>query len=114
MCYNMSVTSIEVRDITDLDAMAKVLCPESRKVLGHLSLHETLMKYLKLHDGNPIVAKLHQCGPQGPVDMVTPNNSEAEACFELFNKQPARCSLPDTFIMCYACLVPHSFLSRTF
>ncbi len=69
--------------------MAEELCPESGNVLGHLSLQKTLMKHLKLHNSNPMVAELHQCGPQGPVDMVIPNSSEAEACFEMFNKQPA-------------------------
>ncbi len=34
-------------------------------------------------------AELHQHGPQGPVDMVIPNTSLAESCFEMFNKQPA-------------------------
>jgi hypothetical protein len=29
MCYNMSVVSVEVRGIMDLDATAEVLCPES-------------------------------------------------------------------------------------
>ncbi len=38
MCYNMSVVSVEVRGITDLDASADVLCPESGDVLGQLSL----------------------------------------------------------------------------
>jgi hypothetical protein len=33
--------------------------------------------------------ELHQHGPQGPVDMVIPNTSATEACFEMFNKQPA-------------------------
>jgi len=47
------------------------------------------MKYLKLKDGNPMVAELHQHGPQGPVYMVIPNTSKAEACSEMFNKQPA-------------------------
>jgi hypothetical protein len=90
MCYNMSVVSIKVRGITDLDTTAEVLCPKSGNILGHLSLQETLMKYLKMYDGNPTVAELHQRGPQGLVDMVRPNCSEAEACFEmLFNKQPA-------------------------
>ncbi len=89
MCYNMSMVSIEVRGITDLDAMAEVLCPESGNVLGHLSLQETLMKYLKMYNGNPMVAELHQRGPQGPVNMVIPNSSEVEACFKMFNKQPA-------------------------
>ena len=47
------------------------------------------MKYLRQKDGTPLVAELHQCGPQGPVDMVIPNSGKAEARFEMFNKQPA-------------------------
>ncbi len=89
MCYNMSVVSIEVSGIMDLDASADVLCPESGNALGQLSLQETLMKYLKLKDSNPMVAELHQRGPQGPVDMVIPNTSEVEARSKIFNKQPA-------------------------
>jgi hypothetical protein len=46
------------------------------------------MKYLKQKDSTPLVAELHQHGPQGPVDMVIPNSGEAEARFEMFNKQP--------------------------
>jgi hypothetical protein len=89
MCYNMSVVSVKVGGITNLNAMAEVLCPKSGNVLRNLSLQETLMKYLKLQDGNPMVAELHQSGPQGPVNMVIPNSSEAEASFEMFNKQLA-------------------------
>ncbi len=47
------------------------------------------MKYLKQKDGTPLVAELHQHGPQGPVDMVIPNSGKAEVRFEMFNKQPA-------------------------
>jgi hypothetical protein len=89
MCYNMSVVCAEVQGIMDLDASAEVLCPQSGSTLGHLSLRETLMKYLKQKDGTPLVAELHQRGPQGPVDMAIPNSGEVEARFELFNKQPA-------------------------
>jgi hypothetical protein len=85
----MSVISIEVRGILDLKASAEILCPTTRNVLGHLSLQQTLMKYLKLQDGNPMCTKLHQRRPQGSVDMVIPNTSVAEACFKMFNKQPA-------------------------
>jgi hypothetical protein len=88
MCYNMSVVSAEVQGITDLDALAQVICPQSGATLGSLSLRETLIKYLKQKDGTSLVAELHQRGPQGPVDMVTPNSGEAEAHFEMFNKQP--------------------------
>ncbi len=89
MCYNMSVVSTEVHRITDLDASAEVICPQSGDTLGRLSLRETLMKYLKQKDGTPLVTELHQRKPQGPVDMVIPNSSEAGARFEMFNKQPA-------------------------
>ncbi len=76
MCYNMSVVSAEVHGIMDLDALAEVICPQSGDTLGHLSLRETLMKYLKQKDGTPLVAELHQRGPQGPVDMVIPNSGK--------------------------------------
>jgi hypothetical protein len=84
----MSVVSAEVQGITDLDASAEVICPQSGETLGSLSLRETLMKYLKQKDGTPLVTELHQHGPQGLVDMVIPNSGKAEARFEMFNKQP--------------------------
>ena len=87
--YNMSLISIQVKGITNLESSAEVTCPESGNVIGHLSLRQTLLKYLKFQDGNPMCAELHQRGPQGPVDMVIPNTSLAECCFEMFNKQPA-------------------------
>ena len=87
--YNTSLISVQVKDITDLEASAEVTCPESGNVIGRLSLRQTLLKYPKLPDGNPMCAELHQCGPQGLVDMVIPNTSLAEGSFEMFNKQPA-------------------------
>jgi hypothetical protein len=47
------------------------------------------MKYLKLHNGTPMCAEMHQQGPQSLVDMVIPNTAAAEVRFEMFNKQPA-------------------------
>ena len=87
--YNMSLISVQVNGITDLEASAEVKCPESGDVLGHLSLRQTLLKYLKLPDGNPMCAELHQRGFQTPVDMIIPNTPLAERTFEMFNKQPA-------------------------
>jgi hypothetical protein len=89
MNYNMSLISVQVKGITDLEASAEVTCPESGNVIGRLSLRQTLLKYLKLPDHNPMCAELHQRGPQGPVDMVIPNTLLAECSFEMFNKQPA-------------------------
>ena len=87
--YNMSLVSVQFKGITDLEALAEVTCPESGNVIGRLSLRQTLLKYLKLPDGNPMCAELHQRGLQGPVDMVIPNTLLAECSFEMFNKQPA-------------------------
>jgi hypothetical protein len=65
MCYNMSVINVKVWGILDLNASAEILCPTTGNVLGHLSLRQTLMKYLKLQDGTPMCAELHQQGLQG-------------------------------------------------
>ncbi len=81
--YNMSLVSVQVKGITDLEASAEVTYPESGNVIGRLSLRQTLLKYLKLTDGTPMCAELHQRGPQGPVDMVIPNTPLAECGFEM-------------------------------
>jgi hypothetical protein len=88
-CYNMSVISIEVRSITDIDKTADIYCPTSGKKLGKLSLQQALMRYLKLQDGSPLCAEIHQRGLLGQVDIIIPNTADAEARFEMFNKQPA-------------------------
>ncbi len=107
MCYNMSVISIKVRGIFDLNASAEILCPTTGNLLGHLSLRQTLMKYLKLQDGIPMCAELHQRGLQGPVDMIIPNTAAARLVL--------RCSISSRLAICITCsllLVPPPFLSR--
>ncbi len=86
-CYNMSVISIEVRGIANIDKRADIYCPTSGDKLGELLLQQTLMRYLKLHNGSPLCAEIHQQGLLGQVNMVIPNTSEAEVRFEMFNKQ---------------------------
>jgi hypothetical protein len=60
--YNMSLISVKVKGITDLEALAEVTCPESGNVIGCLSLRQTLLKYLKLPDGNPMCAEYISVG----------------------------------------------------
>jgi hypothetical protein len=88
-CYNMSVISVKVQGISNIDKTATIYCPSSGDRLGKLLLRQTLMKYLKLPDGSPLCAEIHQQGLLGQVDMVIPNTADAEARFEMFNKQPA-------------------------
>ncbi len=85
----MSVISVEVRGISNIDKTATIYCPTWGDWLGKLLLRQTLMKYLKLPDGSPLCAEIHQRGLLGQVDMVIPNTADAEARFEMFNKQPA-------------------------
>jgi hypothetical protein len=85
----MSVISVEVQCISDIDKMATIYCPTSGDRLGELLLRQTLMKYLKLPDGSPLCAEIHQQGLLGQVNMVIPNTADDEASFEMFNKQPA-------------------------
>ena len=88
-CYNMIVTSVKVRGIANIDKTANIYCPTFGDRLGELSLRQTLMRYLKLHDGSPLCTEIYQQGLLGQVDMVFPNTLVAEAQFEMFNKQPA-------------------------
>ncbi len=41
--YNMSLVSVQVKGITDLEASAEVTCPESGNVIGRLSLRLSLL-----------------------------------------------------------------------
>ena len=43
-CYNMSVISVEVHGITDINGNADIYCPTSGKKLGKLLLQQTLMQ----------------------------------------------------------------------
>jgi hypothetical protein len=86
----MIVTSVKVRGIANIDKTANIYCATSGDRLGELSLWQTLMRYLKLHDGSLLYAEIHQQGLLGQVDMVIPNTSDEEACFEMFKKQPSR------------------------
>jgi hypothetical protein len=88
-CYNMSVFSVEVRGIANVDKTADIFCPTSGDKLGQLLLQQTLMRYLMLHDGSPLCAEIHQQCLLGQVNIVIPNTLAEEAQFEMFNKQPA-------------------------
>ncbi len=89
-CYNMIVISVEVRGIANVDKTVDNYCPTSGNKLGQLLLQQTLMRYLKLHDGSPLCAEINQQGLLGQVDMVIPNTLATEIRFEMFNKHPSR------------------------
>jgi hypothetical protein len=78
-CYNMNVISVEVRGIANVDKMADIYFPTSGDKLDQLLLQQTLMSYLKLHDGSPLCAEIHQQSLLGQYNMFIPNTLAAEA-----------------------------------
>ncbi len=96
-CYSMSVTSLKVRDIANIDKMANIYCPTSGNRLGELLLQQKMMRYLKLHDGSPLCAEIHQQDLLGQVDMVIPHLMQRHALSCYTSSQPGICimsSLP--------------------
>lgn len=58
-------------------------------VLGELSLRDLLLKYLKLPDGKPAIAEVHQAGPMTQAWVIFPNVSDAEMMVARMNKNIA-------------------------
>ncbi len=53
--YNMSLISVQVKGITDLEASAEVTCPESGNVIGCLSLRQNPPKISEIAGRQPHV-----------------------------------------------------------
>lgn len=62
---------------------------EPTKILGYISLRKLLLKYVKLGDGSPAFAEVHQAGPLSAVTVVYPNIEEAETLVVKMNKNIA-------------------------
>ena len=57
------------------------------KAMATMSLRHFLYKYVKMDDGHSLIAKAHQRGHIGSVDIVIPNTPEAEIMVAMMNKQ---------------------------
>jgi len=62
---------------------------DSEKVIGTLSLRDLFLKYVKLENGTPAIAEVHQAVPMSGVSVVFPNSAEAETVLEKINKNTA-------------------------
>jgi hypothetical protein len=77
----------DIVGITNLDATAPIFDEESNKFLGNLSLHQVLLRYLRLSDGHQLIAEVHQSDEiMGPVQAVIPNTPKAERMILMMNK----------------------------
>ena len=82
------MTAEELVGIIDFDATETVYSvSDPTKAVATMNLCHVLYKYVKMDDRNLLIAKAHQNGHMGSVDIVTPNTPEAKTMVAMMNKQ---------------------------
>ena len=90
--FHCSMTCEDIRGITYLDATAPILSVTTNETVGHLSLRQAMLKYMKMSDGRSLIAEIHQRGPMGIIEVIVPNTAEAESMVLMMNRHfPAFC-----------------------
>jgi hypothetical protein len=84
--YQMSMTSEDLEGITSLDERIDITHPSTGEAVGSLSLRMILLNYLKMQDGHPMIAEVHQEDLCKPVHVVIPQAEEAERMIGMMNK----------------------------
>ena len=90
--FHCSMTCDDLRGITALDSKIAVIDKVTGAVDVEISLRDILLRKFKLADGTSLIAKVHQRGPIGSVDVIVSNILEAEAMILMMNRHfPAFC-----------------------
>ncbi len=98
----------DVQGITDLDVPVGIYQEGSTKCLGHLSVQQAMLKYMKMSDGHQLIVEVHQASLLvGPVHIIIPNSPEVERMVIMMNKNlPAYVGhvlkdqgLPDSYLL---------------
>ena len=84
--YEVSMTAEELVGVIDLDYVATVYHPTTRKEVGSYSLRYALMNFVKMSEGRPAIAEAHQSSISKPTHLVVPNTPEAERMINMMNK----------------------------
>lgn len=88
--YHATMTYDGIRGIMDLDRKVSIKSVEdSNVVVGKLSLRDILYDHIKMDDGSPMIAEVHQRTPVSGVDVVIPNVAYAEGQIVQMNKNLA-------------------------
>ncbi len=58
--YQLSMVAEELVGVVNLDEPLAIIHPENGKEIGQLSLRTALLNYLKMQDGHPMIAEVHQ------------------------------------------------------
>ena len=84
--YQLSMVIEELSGIVNLDEPQEILDPETDKKVGILTLRMVLMNYLKMEDGHPMIAEVHQEEICRSTYVIVPQTEEAERMIGMMNK----------------------------
>ncbi len=85
--YQCSMLLEDVQCITDLDVPVGIYQEGSTNCLGHISLRQAMLKYIKLSNGHQLIVEVHQASTLvGLVHIVIPNTPEAKRMVIMKNK----------------------------
>jgi hypothetical protein len=84
--YQLSMVAEELVGVVNLDEPLAIIHPESGREIGQLSLRTALLNYLKMQDGHPMIAEIHQEDICKPTHIIVPQTEEAERMVGMMNK----------------------------
>jgi hypothetical protein len=84
--HKLSMTSKELESITALDEQVNIIHPATSEIVGSLSLRMVLLNYLKMQDGHPIIAEVHQEDYCKPAYVIIPQAEGAERMIGMMHK----------------------------
>ena len=87
--YQLSMTSEELEGIIALDQQVNIIHPSTFEIIGSLTLRMVLLNYLKMQDGHPIIAEVHQEDFCKPTYVIIPQAEEAERMIGMMHKNLA-------------------------
>jgi hypothetical protein len=84
--YQMFMVAEELIGVTNLDELVDIINPVTYETVGSLSLCTILVNYLKMQDGHPMIAEVHQEDICTPTHVIIPQAEEAEKMIGMMNK----------------------------
>jgi hypothetical protein len=76
----------ELVGVTNLDKQINIINPTTYELVGSLSLCMVFLNYLKMQDGYPMIAEVHQEDLCKPTHVIIPKAKEAERMIGMMNK----------------------------
>ena len=70
--YQLSMVGEELVVVINLDDPLVILHPETEEEVGTLTLRTVLLNYLKMEDGHPMIAEVHQEDLCKPTHVIVP------------------------------------------